>query len=267
MTAPPISTQVPHLHIKTRNYIMPKRLLSKLLFRHRHCNKQHADSVESTSCQSPLNNNMTETSRVRIMDDGDDTIEKKIVEREEGVTATIILLPLEQKPERQRNMPVETVHFDETHNTTLPSPAVSSACTWYTTSEIMALHQQFFELIQTLRVDYKHQAMLGASSSSSCWMGHLRRVHQSFCNITSLERKVHPHRDIELGMERWAVPGVLPDIESRRRRLCRVALQRHFQHAESVARQCRNISLPSRLYARHVADQLVASLCEEDDGM
>lgn len=199
------------------------------------------------------------------MDDGDDTTEKTILECEEDVTATFTQIPLEQTPEWERNKPRKTVRFGETHNTILPSPAVSGACTWYTASEIMALHQQLFELIQTLRVDYKHQAMLGASSSSSCWMGHLRRVHQSFCITASLERNVQPHSDIALGAERWAVPGVLPDIESRRRRLCRVALQRHFQHAESVARQCRAISLPSRLYARYVADQLVASLCGEDD--
>lgn len=214
----------------------PKRILATLFRRRRRRWQKWQQQVATYQ-----DNNKTETT------EGDDANDDKT------------LLEHNTMPSgRQQNEKTgirKKVGFDETANTTFSNN--SNQDNWYSEAEILVFHQQFYELIRTLRVEHKYDVV---SSSSSSWIRHLRRVYQSFCLAQQQEPFVGSQSklldDFTLGAERWAVPMILKDVQTRRERLYRVS--RRFSQPDALAQTCRAISLPSRLYARYLADQVTA---------
>ena len=173
----------------------------------------------------------------------------------------LLVEPLDSTPRKSDKASRKTVRFDETANVTIAGTDDSDTTElWYTDQEIHIFHVQFYDLIQTLQMEHKHYVLTKSLSSSCNWMSHLRRVYQSFCARRIRERAQLPHPDgIVVGAERYAVPGLLSDVARRRQSLYHVAMQRQFCNPQAMARTCRSVSLPSRLYARYLADQVAAS--------
>jgi hypothetical protein len=144
------------------------------------------------------------------------------------------------------------VTFNEAANTEYchQETGVCSTELWFSKQEVHNMRRQFKDHLYVLQAEHKQQSM--ASSMPSTLKTWYRAYHA--CTLTEARRvEVYPVKDPNhVGAERLGVSNILQDIASRRHAL-NAAVRQPTAHPELLAQACRAISLPSRLYAIHVA--------------
>lgn len=146
---------------------------------------------------------------------------------------------------------------------------------WYNKDELRRFRQVYFrDQIVNLRTDEKTQ-----QSNPHTWAKSAVHIYEGFCQsheaqgLATQALQDFPDMAVTaatLGLERRAVAKISVDTKARRRRLHAIVVQpqgaknHHIYdydyHAKQLGIACRAITLPSRLFAHHIA--LIAAPCD-----
>ena len=188
----------------------------------------------------------------------------------EAVPAQVMLFatsPKQKRRARRRQVRFADASSNKAYDNQVMN-ATECRALWYSTADLMAFRRDYRDLLLTL-----HHLDVQAAQNPSAWAGSLRCAYQAFCttdNTTTLLQALSqtiPNATFllsALGTERAALRSVVTDAMLRRKEMYRVVQlltdtttqqQQPLDDTDLiVAKACRTLSRPSRLYARHVAE-------------
>ena len=141
---------------------------------------------------------------------------------------------------------------------------------WYSANDLALFRQEYTDLLLTLRYLDRE-----AANNPDAWAGALRRAYHIFSVYTTYsEEMVNALRMIPnafllsaLGTEKVAIRSIITDTVSRRKQIYmnvlewqRAPIRDELLRTRMIRDVSRNISRPSRLYARHIAEMAAGRL-------
>ena len=164
------------------------------------------------------------------------------------------------KHKRQRRSPRIVRFADESTNQVYENTFMTAEeCRglWYHGTELLTFRQEYTDLLFTLR----HLDM-EAPQNPNAWAGCLCRAYHAFCThrqagplLTALSQIPVPVFLLSaLGTERVALRSIVVDTLARRHEMYALVRIIGTDDADLLSHACRNLSRPSRLFARHVAE-------------